>query len=250
MDDRVLAVSTLNEEEVETEKISTRHLLVHELNVNLEGVRGIIEENKTKFFAKLGFLKPNQEEVECESILLFYESFLIAKANYFLDYYENKKYRIRINDKSTQVNIFGQVLEPVILSSRIETLLKRSHKEVVFEGEERVIYEKTKKIALNRKGREINPAKLPKGNTEPEPRKVLAECHERVRYLDLSIVDTMRDIICKKPPNINRVVKETFEVTEQCVVYTPIYEARCRHLKTKETKIIPISGVTKKLLLV
>jgi len=245
-----LAVSTLNEEEVETEKISTRHLLVHELNVNLEGVRGIIEENKTKFFAKLGFLKPNQEEIECESILLFYESFLIAKAKYFLDYYENKKYRIRINDKAIQVNIFGQVLEPVILSGKIETFLKRSHKEVVFEGEERVIYEKTKKIALNRKGREINPKKLPKGTTEPVPRVVLEDCHERVRDLDLSIVDTMRDIICKRPPNINRVVKETFEVTEQCVVYTPIYEARCRHLKTKETKIIPISGVTKKLLLV
>jgi hypothetical protein len=245
-----LAASTLNREEVVTEKISTRHLLVHELNVNPEGVRGIIEENKTKFFTKLGFLKPKQEEIDCESILLFYESFLIAKANYFLDYYEKKKYRIRINNKTTQVKIFGQILEPVISMGRIESFLKRSHKEVVFEGEERVIYESTKKIALNRKGRKINPAKLPKGTTEPEPRKVLIEYHERVRDLDLSIVDTMRDIICKRPPNVNRVVKEAFEVTEQCVVYTPIYEARCRHLKTKETKIIPISGVTKKLLLV
>jgi hypothetical protein len=245
-----LAASTLNKEEVVTEKISTRHLLVHELNVNPEGVRCIIEENKTKFFTRLGFLKPKQGEIECESILLFYESFLIAKANYFLDYYEKKKYQIRINNKTTQVKIFGQVLEPVVSMGRIESFLKRSHKEVVFEGEERVIYERTKKIALNRKGRKINPAKLPKGTTEPEPRKVLIEYHERVRDLDLSIVDTMRDIICKRPPNVNRVVKETFEVTEQCVVYTPIYEARCRHLKTKETKIIPISGVTKKLLLV
>jgi hypothetical protein len=242
-----LAASTLNKEVV-TEKISTRHLLVHELNVNPEGVRGIIEENKTKFFTKLGFLKPKQEEIDCESILLFYESFLIAKANYFLDYYEKKKYRIRINNKTTQVKIFGQILEPVISMGRIESFLKRSHKEVVFEGEERVIYEKAKKIALNRKGREINPEKLPKGTTEPEPQKVLVQCQERVRDLGLSIVDTMREIICKRPPKINRVIEEAFEVTEQYVVYTPIYEARCRHLKTKETKIIPISGVTGQML--
>jgi hypothetical protein len=243
-----LVASTLNKEEVRTEKMSTRHLLVHELNVNLEDVKGIIKENKTSFFAKLGFLKPKQEEIECESILLFYESYLIAKAKYFLDYYEKKKYRIRVNDKAIQVEIFSQVLEPVISSGRIESFLKCSHKEVVFEGEERVIYEKTKKIALNRKGREINPEKLPKGTAEPEPQKVLIQCQERVRDLGLSIVDTMRDIICKRPPNINRVIEEAFEVTEQYVVYTPIYEARCRHLKTKETKIIPISGVTGQML--
>jgi hypothetical protein len=248
MDDIILVATKLNEEDIKIEKIPAKHLIVHNLSVNFESVREVVEKNKTKFFAKLGLLKPKREEVECESILLFYETFLIAKAKYFLDYYENKKYRIKVGNKATQVEIFGQVLEPIMTCGKVENFLKRSRKEIVFEGEERVIYEKTRKIALNRKGHEINPAKLPNGPIELEPRKVLIECHERVRDLDLSLVDTMKDIICEKPSNVGRVVKEFFEVTDQSIVYTPIYEARCRHLKTKETKIIPISGVTNELL--
>ncbi len=244
-----MVASILDEEDIEIEKIPTRHLIVHRLSVNLDNIREVVEKNKRKFFAKLGFLKPKYEEIECESILLFYESFLIAKAKYLLDYYESKKYRIRVGDKATKVEIFGQVLEPVVRSGKLEMFVRRSRKEIAFEGEERVIYEKTKEIALNRKGHEINSAKLPDGPTEAEPRRVLLECRERVRDLDLSLVDTMRDKLCERPSNVGRVVKEFFEIMEQSVVYTPIYEVRCRHLKTKEIKIIPISGVTSELLL-
>jgi hypothetical protein len=248
MDDINLVASTLNDEDIKIEKIPTRHLIVHKLTVNLESAREVVEKDKTKFFAKLGFLKPKHKEIECESILLFYESFLIAKAKYLLDYYEKKKYRIKVGEKATQVEIFNQVLEPFVPSGKVDRFLKRSRKEIVLEGEERVNYERTKEIALNRKGHEINPAKLPNGPFELEPRRVLIEWRERVRDLDLSLVDTIRDIICERPSNVGRVVKEFFEVTEHSVVYTPIYEARCRHLKTKEIKIIPISGVTNELL--
>lgn len=244
-----MLASTLDEENISVEEIPTRHLIIHKLAVNLEGVREVVEKKKTKFFTKLGFLKPKNEEIECESILLFYESFLIAKAKYLLDYYENKKYRIRVGDKANQVEVFGQVLEPEVTSRKVKSFLGRSHKEIVFEGEERVIYEKTKEIALNRKGHEIDPTKLPEGHIESEPQRVLLECRERVRDLDLSLVDTIRDMLCERPSNVGRIVKELFEVTEQSVVYTPIYEVRCRHLKTKETKIFPISGVTNELLL-
>ncbi len=249
MDDVILVASMLDEEDVKIEKIQARHLTVHKIFVNLGSVREVVEKNKTKFFAKLGFLKPKHEEIECESILLFYESFLIAKAKYLLDYYEKKKYRIGIGNNATQVEVFGQVFEPVVTSGKMKSFLRRSHKEIVFEGEERVIYEKTKEIALNRKGHEINPAKLPDGSAEAEPRRVLLEYRDRVRDLDLSLVDTMRDMLCERPSNVGRVVKEFFEVMEQSVVYTPIYEVRFRNLKTKEIKIIPISGVTNELLL-
>jgi hypothetical protein len=239
---------TFNKKDIKIEKIPARHLIVHKLSVNLESAREVVEKNKTKFFAKMGVLKPKREEIECESILLFYESFLIAKAKYFLDYYENKKYRIKVGDNAIQVEIFGRALEPVATSGKIENFLKRSSKEIVFEGEERIIFEKTKEAALNRKGHEIDPRKLPDGPTELEPRRVLLECRDMVRDFDLSLVDSMRDMLCKRPSNVGRIVKEILEI-EPSVVYTPIYEARCRHLKTKEIKIIPISGVTKEVLL-
>jgi hypothetical protein len=176
-----LVASALAEEEMNEEKRTKRKLLVHKVMVDLEAVRNAIEKDKTRFFTKLGFLKPKHEEIECESVLLFYEPFLIAKTNYFLDYYENKTYRTKVGDNAAEVVVFGQTLKPKVMTQRVKGVLKRSHKEIVFDAQERVIH------------------------------KVL-------------------------------------EVTEHTVVYTPIYEARCRHLKTGEIKIIPISGVTGKML--
>jgi len=248
IDDDILVASTLAEEEINEEEPPKRKLIVHKIAVDLETVRNVIEKDKTRFFAKLGFLKPRHEEIECESVLLFYEPFLIAKANYFLDYYENKTYRTTVGDNATEVVVFGQTLKPEVMSERVKGVRKRSHKEIVFDAQERVIHKAIEQIALNRTGREIDPTKLPSAPAEPEPEKVLKECGEKARKLGVSLFNTLEDIICKRPPNIGRIVEEVFEVTEHAVVYTPIYEARCRHLKTGEIKIIPISGVTGKML--
>ena len=62
------------------------------------------------------------------------------------------------------------------------------------------------------------------------------------------IVNIVRERVAKRPANIGRISQEIFEVNEYEVVYTPIYEARCRNLKTGEIKIIPLSGVTGEML--
>jgi hypothetical protein len=246
MDDGILVASPLAKEEIEEEKTPERKLIVQKIFVNLETVTNVVEKDKTSFFAKLGFLKPKQEDIECESVLLFYEPFLIARANYFLDYYENKTYRIKVGDNATEVVVFDQTLKPEVMSERVKGVLKRSHKEIVFGAQERVIHKAIEQIALNRTGREIDPTKLPSAPAELEPETVLKEYREKTRKVGLTLFNTLKDIVCKRPPNIGRIVEEVFEVTEHTVVYTPIYEARCRHLKTGEIKIIPISGVTGK----
>ena len=246
MDDDILVASTLAEEEMEEEKTLERKLVVQKIFVNLETVRNVVEKDKTSFFTKLGFLKPKQEDIDCESVLLFYEPFLIAEANYFLDYYENKTYRIKVGDNATEVVVFDQTLKPEVVSERVKGVLKRSRKEIVFGAQERVIHKAIEQIALNRTGREIDPTKLPSAPAELEPEKVLKEYQEKARKIGLTLFNTLKDVVCKRPPNIGRIVEEVFEVMEHTVVYTPIYEARCRHLKTGEIKIIPISGVTGK----
>lgn len=246
-----MVASTLAEEEKIAEMIEERKLVVHEIAMDLENAKNIVEKDKTGFFAKLGFLKPKREEVECESILLFYEPFVVTKASYLLDYYKKKTYTIRVGDEVGEVIIFDQILKPKVVKERVKGILKRSYKEIVFDGQERVIYEATVNIALNRTGREIDPMKLPSASTESQPERVLKECGDKARKLRISpdiILDIIRGRIVKRPPDIGRIARETFEVTEHAVVYTPIYEARCRHSKTGEIKIIPISGVTSKML--
>jgi len=63
--------STLAKEEKNEERIQERKLIVHKIAVDLETVKNVVEKGKTGFFAKLGFLKPKHEEIECESVLLF-----------------------------------------------------------------------------------------------------------------------------------------------------------------------------------
>ena len=245
--DDVLAAPALAKEE----RIKERKLIVHKIAIDLETANNVVEKGKTGFFAKLGFLKPKHEEIECESILLFYEPFIIAKANYFLDYYQKKTYTIKVGDEVSEVIVFNQTLKPQLVKERVKGILKRSRKEIAFDAQERVIHKATVHIALNRTGREINLTKLPSAPTEPEPEKVLKKISDKARKLKVS-PDIMTDIIRKRtperPPDIGRIAKEVFEVTEHALVYTPIYEARCRQLKTGEIKIIPISGVTGKML--
>ena len=246
-----MAASTLVEEEKIEEIIAERKLVVHKIAMDLEDAKYIVEKDKTGFFAKLGFLKPKHEEIECESIMLFYEPFVVAKANYLLDYYKKKTYTIRVGEEVFEVIIFDQILKPKIMKERVKGILKRSHKEIALDAEERVVHEATANIVLNRTGREIDPVKLPSASAETQPEKVLKECGDKVRKLRVppdNIIDIVRERIAKRPPDTGRIAKETFEVTEHAVVYTPIYEARCRHLKTGEIKIIPISGVTSKML--
>jgi len=244
-----LAVSVLAEEEKMEERIENRKLIIHEIALDLETAKSTITKEKTKFFAKLGFLKPKHEEIECESVQLFYEPFIVAKANYFLDYYQKKTYTIKIGEEVIEVIAFDQTLKPEVVKEK--GILKRPHRAIVFEAQERIIHKAEKHMALNRMGREIDPTKLPSGSTEPEPEKALNKVSDRVRELKISpdnILDMIRKRTAKRPPGVGRITEEVFEVTEYALVCTPIYEARCRQLKTGEIKIIPISGVTGKML--
>lgn len=246
-----MVVSVLAKEKKIEERIQERKFIVHKIAIDPESAKNVVEKGKTGFFAKLGFLKPKHEEVECESLLLFYEPFVVAKANYFLDYYEKKTYTIRIGDEVSEVIVFGQVLKPRVVKERVKGILKRAHARVVFDAQERVIHKATVHIAMNRTGHEIDLTKLPSASAEPEPEKALKECSGKVRKLRFSpdsIIDIVRKRTVRRPPDIGKIAKEVFEVTEHAVVYTPIYEARCRHVKTGEIKVIPISGVTSKML--
>jgi hypothetical protein len=246
-----LGASTSTKEEKLEERIGERKLIVHKIAIDLESARSVVEKDKTRFFSKLGFLKPKRDEIECESVLLFYEPFGVARAHYFLDYYKKKTYTIRVGDEVSEVIVFDQILEPKVVKERVKVILKRPHKEIVFDAQERVVHEVSTQIGLNRTGREVEYTKLPSAPAEPEPEKVLKESGDRVRRFSVSpdkIIDIVRERVANRPVNIGKIAKEVFEVTEYAVVYTPIYEGRCRHLKTGEIKIVPLSGVTSEML--
>ena len=240
-----MTVSILAKEEMK-ERIDERELIVHNIAFDTKAAKSIVEKDKTKVFAKLSFFKPKNEDIECESVQLFYEPFVMAKANYFLDYYRKKTYTIKIREDVSEVIAFGQTFKP---GATEEGILKRSCKTISFDAQERVIHKAATHMALNRMGREINPTRLPSGPTELNPKGTLEKDSDRVRDLEISsdiILDKIRKRTTERPPDVGRITEEKFEVTEYALVCTPIYEARCRRLKTGEIRILRISGVTGK----
>jgi hypothetical protein len=244
-----LTVSTLAREEIKEtmkERIEERELVVHKIAFDTKAVKQIVEKDKTKFFAKLSFFRPKHEDIECESIQLFYEPFIVAKATYFLDYYRKKNYTIKIREDVSEVIAFGQTFKPGAIE---EGILRRPYKAISLDAQERVIHRVATHMALNRMGREINPTRLPSGPTELNPKATLEKNIDRVRDLEVSsgiILDKIRKRTIERPQDVGEITEEMFEVTEYALASTPIYEARCRRLKTGEIRILPISGVTGK----
>jgi hypothetical protein len=224
------------------EKICEMKTIVHRVTVDEMSARNFIEKEKTGFYSRLGVFKPKPEEVVCEAITLYYEQYITAKANYTIDYYRKKVYPIRVENTVKEVIVFDKVLQ----SSGQE----KGSKQISIEAEERVATSIPEYICLDKTGKEIDPKKMPMGTEEPDSEKVLRSLGDKLRSPVVTFdvaAGIIRGLIVKKPQDVERVVKESFEVTELSTIYTPIYEARLRHLKTGVIKVVPMSGITGKV---
>lgn len=240
-----MTITTVITEEPGTECIGERKLIVHQIVYDFNTARNLVETEKPKWFAKLGFLKPDPDEIICESLHLIYEPFIIVKAHYLLDYYKPTHYTIKIGEEVNEVAIFGHTLHPEIMST--QRILRRTHKAITFDAFERVCHTATSNLALTRMGQQIDSRQLPSGTPEVEPEKILKHHRNQVRTLQISHEEIMERVYqqtASRPLDIGEIIDEVYEVTEYTIVCTPIYEARCRQMKTGEIKIIPLSSIT------
>ena len=134
---------------------------VHKISKDYKTIKNIIEKNMLKAFTKMYFIKPKANEIDLESITLYYDSFLIANTKYHIEYYQNKKYGINLDENVTEVIIFDHTLKPKTINGKEPMVLKGAKKEIIIESKERATHEITKKIALNRKGRIIDQKNYP-----------------------------------------------------------------------------------------
>lgn len=216
--------------------------IVHRLAVDEMTVRSFIEKEKTGFYSKLGVFKPKPEEIVCEGITLYYEQYVVARANYTIDYYRRKVYPFKVDGTVREVIIFDKTLQP--------TGQEKGSKQISLEAKERVTISVPAYLCLYKDGKEIDPKKMPTGVEELDSLGVLRGLGGRLRSPPATsdtVVGIIRGRIVKRPQDIERIVDEIFEVTELSAIYTPIYEARLRHLKTGVIKIVPISGITGKV---
>lgn len=236
-----MSTSTLIEEPIVVKPLKST-VIVQKVAKDYKSIKKVVDKNMVKTFSKIFFIRPKPHEIECESINLIYESFLIMNMKYHLEYYQNKKYTLNVDDNVVETTIFNHSLEPVKVEEK-----SGSHKQIIIESKEHVIHENTKQVALDRKGRLIDQKNLPSAQTEPDPIKFLDSYKTNVRHIEVSIPEILKKSIEKRPANIAQIINEQIEITNQILIFTPIFEARCKNLKSHEIKIIPVSAITGKI---
>lgn len=244
--DQLLSRSSSLDQDSRCKKASKHIVLVQKISKDYAAIKGIVDKNMVKAFSKMRFLRPKANEIECESIQIYYDSFLIANTKYVIDYYKKREYCIDLDDNVKEVLVFDQNIKPKIVEEK-SGLKSKSKKQIVIDSKERINLEITKQIALNRKGRIIDRKDLPSAPCESDPVKFLDEYGLDVRHPEVNMWGILKREVLKRPPDVSEVIDESFQVTHQVLIFTPVYEARIVNLATHEIRIIPISGVTGKI---
>jgi hypothetical protein len=221
------------------ERIIESNTIVYETRVDPTVIKVAGEKLKDQLFVRFGFLKPKPNEVQFVSIEKYYEPYLMISGKYFIDYYRKCIYLVNVDKEVLEVILLNSNFQPEQPTDSPST----DHKVIRLEGEERLSSEVKASLVLDRTGQDITLEKLPSAPSERHPKKVLEEfgAQEIAENTDLDII---RSRIVKRPPNINRVVSELFEVYERAVIYTPRFRVLYRNIKTGEEKTAEFDGVT------
>ena len=233
-------------EETKFQKPLKSIVLVQKISKDYEAIKNVIDKNMVKAFSKMHFIKPKAKEIECESIQLCYNSFLVANTKYLLEYYQNKQYQIDLDENVAEVIIFDHKIKPKAVNEK-SSIRKKPKNQLTIESKERINLEITKQIGINRKGRIIDINELPSATCEPDPVKFLDKYNTNVRHPEVYMWDILKKEVSKRPPNVSEVINENFQIIEQALIYTPVYEGRCKNLNSHEIIIIPVSGITGKI---
>lgn len=225
------------------EKIAERKIIVYKTLIDPTVIKLATEKIKDRLFVKFGFLKPNPDQIQQVSFEKDYEAFIIVDGRYYIDYYRRRVYTIKVDEKAQEVILFNQTFKPQPVNEPLTKVVR-------IEGEERLVHEAKAYIVLASDGREVSPKRIPSAPSEEHSKKLAAEIEstKKLEILPNEEVDIIRNKIVKRPPEIKRVVKELFEVTDRALIYTPIYKVKFRNLKTGEIKTVRFDGVTAKLL--
>ena len=216
-------------------------VIVYKTIVDPITMRLTVEKTKTQIYSKYGLLKPSPEDVQILSIDKEYEPYTIVDGKYTMDYYRKRTYTIPVEEKVLEINILNQTPQP--------QKTQHSHgKTIQVEAEERLNCEEKAYLVLDRTGKEVSPQLVPSAPFEENPQTILSEI-EKTQPLQTPTntgIDILRTKIVKRPTEIERINQETFEVTEDAVIYTPVYNVKFQNQKTGETKTIKFDAVTAK----
>lgn len=205
-------------------------------------VKLIADKLKGGVFTRFGFFKLPSWQIQQKFIEKDYYVYVVVEGKYAVDYYRKRSYTFSVYKKVQEVMLLNQTLKP-------ETTSDPNKKSITLEVQERIVRESEARIILDTKGHEVSATRIPSAPSEEHPEEVLNE-FQKVKPLENppnNEIELLRLKIVKRPSEIERVVQETFEITDHAVIYAPVYKVRLQNMRTGEEKTIKIDGVTCKL---
>lgn len=222
-----------------TEKIVERTNIIFKAVVDPDLIKIACEKLKEQLFAKFAFywFQPKFEDIHFVSLEKYYEPYILIRGKYFIDYLRKSTFTIKVPK---------EVKEVILSPNKYTPVTSKSNKIIKLDAEERLISQTKAFLILDKNGLECGAddmPSLPSMHPEDNPENAIKEFG--AKELDENAdVDFIKERIAKRPKDMTRIVKETFEVTERTVIYFPRYKLLFRWVKTGEEKTLVLDAIT------
>ena len=229
------------------EKISKRKIIVYKSRVDPTIVKLTAEKMKYKLFSKFGFSKSQSEDIRVVSIDKYYEPYILVDATYSVQYFEKKVYTLGVEPETEEVKISGESYKP----GMEDNASGKSRRVIKLDAEMWSSYHDKAYLVFDREWHEIPPNQVPAAPSEDHPEKILEEFNKKagaVQFSSQKEIELVKTRIVKRPSGVAKIEDELFQVLEQAVIYSPIYEIVFRNVQTGEEKLVKIDGVTAKII--
>ena len=232
------------------EKISERKIIVYKSRVDPTIVKLTAEKMKYKLFGKFSFSKNKSEEIRVVSVDKYYEPYVLIDAKYSIKYFRKRVYTLDVDPETEEVKVLGESYKPEIEASRSGEAGK-SRKLIRLEAQLWSSYQDKAYLVLDKEGQEIPPEQVPAAPSEDHPEKILKEFSKKTGTVQGSPrkeIEMVKARIVKRPSDMAEIEDELFQISENAVIYSPLYEITFRNVRTGEERLVKIDGVSAKII--
>lgn len=224
-----------------------RKTIVLKSHFDPDTVRLLGEKLKSKLLTKIGPLELNPEEVRLASVEKYYEPCILISGRYNIDYQKKCNCTIKVDGNPQEVVILDRKFVPELPSGASPN----SSKVIRLAGVAYFHHEDEAYCIIDNMGGEVNPKELSWAPSEEQTMEALTKAG--TKFIEVKIspeeeTEFLRSRIAKRPPDVGKATKETFEINERTVIYTPVYQLTFQDIKARRKAIVRIDGVTGKMI--
>lgn len=224
-----------------------RKTIVLKSRLDPDMVKLLGEKLKSKLLTKIGLLELKPEEVRLASVEKYYEPRILISGRYDIDYQKKCNCTIKVDGDPREVVILDRKFVPELPSGSSPN----SSKVIRLAGVAYFHHEDEAYCIIDNMGGEVNPDELSWAPSEEQTIEALTNAG--TKFIEVKIspeeeTEFLRSKIAKRPPDVGKVTKETFEINERTVIYIPVYQLTFQIIEERKKAIVKIDGVTGKII--